>query len=194
MIVLHGGNEFVASSRDADRSWVSVLAGRPLLVWPAASEPRNVPRVLATARTHFLALDVEIRPLVDEGPTRRTCLEDGVGGLAIPGGDPARLLAAVAAAPDPDEVRVILAELAADRLLFGASAGAMLLGAEVVRPDGTYLGRGLGLVRDRVVVPHATPAAVARVGEVVARLDPSGRLAVLPVAEGRIELVPSRED
>lgn len=137
--------------RAGGRVVVTALAGTPGLDYATAT---------ANGVRHFRALgaaDVVGAPDAREDPAGAVAAVRAARLLVLPGGSPPRLLRALRAT-GLDEVIADL--LAADAVVVGSSAGAMVLCAWTVLPGaGAGAGAvavepGLGLVDDVLVVPH----------------------------------------
>jgi cyanophycinase len=156
VVCLQGGAEFGPDCREMDAELLRRADG-PVVVTALAGA---VGREYATANDngvrHFRALgasDVVAAPDAREDPDgalealRRARL------LVLPGGSPSRLLDALRGTGVD---RVVHDLLAADGVVSGSSAGAMVLCGWTVLPDraGPAVERGLGVVPDVLVLPH----------------------------------------
>lgn len=152
LICLQGGREFHPECREMDALLLDAANGGPVVVAPLASRRGfEWDTTGADGVRHFTALgahDVTVAdPDAPEDALSRATL------VVLPGGSPRRLRDAVlgtatgraiaAAADDPD------------RVVMGASAGAMVLCAWTLLPEGKpEVATGLGVVGDFAVVPH----------------------------------------
>lgn len=156
-VCLQGGREFTAGCVEMDRDFVgrteaslaAVLAG-------AARVGDDYSGASARARRHYIALGTEVRIVPDprtdpEGAL--AALDERVDLVVLPGGSPSGLLQVLSG-----ELGRRLIELyASGTSISGASAGAMVLCASMIRPDrGGDTVDGLGLV-DGLALPHWSP-------------------------------------
>ncbi len=154
-VCLQGGREFSAACRPMDAALVA-RAGGPVVVSALAGSPGQDYRMAsANGVRHFEALgarQVVAAPDVREDPEGAMAALRSARLLVLPGGSPARLLDALQSTAAGQAVADLLA---ADGVVMGASAGAMVLCSWTVLPDrGVQVVPGLGLVPDVVVVPH----------------------------------------
>lgn len=154
-VCLQGGREFSAACGPMDAALVA-RAGGPVVVSALAGAPGVDYRTAsANGVRHFAALGgqgVIAAPDVREDPEGAVAALRSARLLVLPGGSPARLLDALQSTAAGQAVADLLA---ADGVVMGASAGAMVLCSWTVLPDrGVQVVPGLGLVPDVVVVPH----------------------------------------
>ena len=174
-VCLQGGAEFSPACRPMDAELVRRQPG-PVVVTALAGAPG---REYATATAHGVAHyrsvgaeDVVGAPDVREDPDgaldalRRARL------LVLPGGSPARLLRVLQGTP----VGTVVTDLhASGGLVMGSSAGAMVLCAWTVLPEGSpTVVPGLGLVPGLLVVPHWSGAPRPDWARAVERGAPAG--------------------
>lgn len=146
LICLQGGNEFSAQCRDMDALLLAAAGGGPVAVLPLASRPgREYDTTAAHAVAYYTSLGATAVTVGEPVGDARL--------IVLPGGSPARLRDALLGTPVAAALED--ASRADDRVISGASAGAMLLCAHTVLPeDGLTAATGLGLVGDFAVVPH----------------------------------------
>lgn len=154
-VLLQGGGEFSLGCRDMDRQLLALAPG-PVVVTALAGAPgREYRTATGNGVDHYRACGAED---VAGAPDVR---EDAPGALAalrrarlvvLPGGSPARLLAALS----ESGIGSLLADLLEQGgAVMGASAGAMVLGSWTVLPGRRLdVVPGLGLVPGIAVVPH----------------------------------------
>lgn len=115
-LFLHGGNEFHADSAEFDQYFVNAIAGLRTGIFPGAStSERDKVATVAFASGYFSLYGIEI---IEITPTQLS----EVDALILPGGSPLKLLNELT--PHRDE----LLELFERGVIYGASAGAMVLG------------------------------------------------------------------
>lgn len=154
-ICLQGGGEFSAACAPMDADLL-VRSGGPVVVTALAGAP-GAEYAAATANgvRHFRALgatEVVAAPDAREHPREALAALRTARLLVLPGGSPSRLLDALRAT---GVEQVIDELLAADGVVLGASAGAMVLCAWTVLPDrDLQVVEGLGVVPDAIVLPH----------------------------------------
>lgn len=155
IVCLQGGGEFSATCRGMDADLVACADG-PVVVSALAGSP-GVDYRTATANgvRHFQevgAADVLGAPDAREDPSGALGVLRSARLLVLPGGSPARLLAALQSTPVGQAVADLLDS---GGVVMGASAGAMVLCDWTVLPDrGMQVVPGLGLVPQTVVLPH----------------------------------------
>lgn len=160
-VCLQGGAEFSARCRDMDADLVRRAGdGRVVVTALAGAVGSDYRTATANGVRHFRAVgaaEVVAAPDAREEPERALEVLRGARLLVLPGGSPARLLAALR---DTGAASVVPALLASGGVVMGASAGAMVLGDWTVLPDrpadegGPSVVRGLGVVPGVVVLPH----------------------------------------
>lgn len=150
LICLQGGGELTPACRDMDAALLDAAGGGPVAVLPLASAPRDYDGTAAEARAHFAALGAAEILVADPGRPHEAAARARL--LVLPGGSPRRLRDALRG-PAGDAVRAAAAD--PERVVSGASAGAMLLCAWTVLPeDGVAVAEGLGAVPDFAALPH----------------------------------------
>lgn len=152
LICLQGGNELTPACRDMDTLLLDAAGGGPVAVLPLASAwGHEYDSTAADAVRHLTALGATEVLVAD--PRAPHEVADRARLLVLPGGSPSRLRAAAFGTPVHEAIRAAAAD--PDRVLMGASAGAMLLCAWTALPEeGLTTGSGLGVVADFAVVPH----------------------------------------
>jgi peptidase E len=146
MLFLHGGHEFHAQSAEFDRIFVDKVNGLRVGVFPGASEcERDRIATLAFARQYFLS-SYGLQ-LSEVHPSDLSSVD----ALILPGGSPVKLLAEVA--PHRNEVAALLKR----GIIYGASAGAMVLGRGFHYGSAWHPALALA---DFEVLVHFTAAAV----------------------------------
>lgn len=160
VLCLQGGNEFGPGCREMDADLLRRAGDGPVVITALAGAQGREYRIAGeNGVRHFRALgaaDVVVAPDVREDREGALAALRGARLVVLPGGSPSRLLDALQSTP----VGALLPELLEDDVVvMGSSAGAMVVCEWTVLPDrrgpkGTAVVRGLGLVPDRVVVPH----------------------------------------
>jgi peptidase E len=116
MLFLHGGHEFYPESAEFDRIFLDKTKGLRVGIFPGASESeRDRLATLAFARKYFSSYGLQ---LSEVHPSDLSSVD----ALILPGGSPVRLLAQTA--PHKNELAALLER----GVIYGASAGAMVLG------------------------------------------------------------------
>ena len=154
-ICLQGGAEFTEPCRPMDAELVRRAPGTVVVTALAGSVGSDYRTATANGVRHFRAVgadDVVAAPDARVDPDAAVAALSSARLLVLPGGSPSRLCAALVDTP----VGALLADLLADGCwVMGSSAGAMLLCAWTVLPEGTpRVAAGLGCVRDALVLPH----------------------------------------
>lgn len=151
LICLQGGGELTPACRDMDALLLDAAGGGPVAVLPLASAPgREHDSTAAQAREHFTALGAA--DVLVANRQRPAAAIERARLLVLPGGSPRRLRDALAGEAG-DAIRAAAAD--PERVVTGASAGAMLLCAWTVLPEnGLEVAAGLGVVADFAVLPH----------------------------------------
>ncbi|HEU0131704.1 MAG TPA: Type 1 glutamine amidotransferase-like domain-containing protein [Mycobacteriales bacterium] len=157
LICLQGGNEFAPGCRDMDAYLLDRAGGGPVAIVPLAGAPgREYDTAGANGARHLTALgatDVTVAPDARTDPAGALAAVDRAALIVLPGGSPRRLREALFGTPLHDALRRAAAD--EGRVVTGSSAGAMLLCAWTVLPEGgATAAEGLGLVADFAVVPH----------------------------------------
>lgn len=170
-LFLHGGNEFHADSAEFDQYFVDTIGGARVGIFPGAStSERDRIATVAFASGYFSLYGIELIEV--RSSELRT-----IDALILPGGSPHKLL---------DELTphlVELQELFERGVIYGASAGAMVLGRGFTLAgswrDGLALGEFEALVHfsgqlpERAGLLYGLPEggglAVAKSGEILAK-------------------------
>jgi cyanophycinase-like exopeptidase len=161
-VCLQGGAEFGSRCRGMDARVLHAAGpGRVVVTALAGARGREHDTANANGVRYYRSLgapDVVAAPDAreDEQAAYDACRSARL--LVLPGGSPARLLDALTTTRVGDAVREVLA---AGGVVSGASAGAMVLCAWTVLPEGGALRvvEGLGIVPWAVVVPHWRPGS-----------------------------------
>jgi len=115
-LFLHGGNEFHPDSAEFDNYFVNVVKDMRIGIYPGAStSERNRIATVAFASGYFTLYGIE---LIEVNPSEFRAID----ALILPGGSPDKLLDELSA--HVSELR----ELFERGVIYGASAGAMVLG------------------------------------------------------------------
>jgi cyanophycinase-like exopeptidase len=158
-VCLQGGGEFSPACREMDAAVLARVDGPVVVTALAGAVGREYATATANGVAHYRALGADVRgaPDVRTDPDGALAALRSARLVVLPGGSPSRLLDALRATP----VGQLVVDLVADGgAVSGASAGAMVLCAWTVLPEGPGGPRavpGLGVVRG-AVVPHWTPA------------------------------------
>lgn len=160
-ICLQGGGEFSPACAQMDADLVRRAGGGRVVVTALAGTPgADYRTATANGVRHFAALQHSGLGAIDvvAAPDVR---EDASGAIeallqarliVLPGGSPTRLREALTSTGAGDAVLALLAD---DGVVMGASAGAMVLCSWMVLPDkGFDVVPGLGAVPDSLVLPH----------------------------------------
>ena len=146
---LQGGSEFHPGCEEMDAALLAAASGRRIVVLPFALRPGRDREQTGTAALRWfqgLGCD-DVRIAADETDDKSFADADV---LVLPGGSPARLLAALR--PHAETLRGLVDDGVA---LIGAGAGAMVLCRWTVLPEGRpSVESGLGLVDVDLVLPH----------------------------------------
>lgn len=154
LICLQGGREFTEACRAMDADVLSLAGAGPVAVLAGAARPgSDYSGACDRARRHYEWLDAEFVTVSDprdDVDAAMDVLTDDLALLILPGGSPDSLREVLSG---PVAERVV--ELHRDGMsISGASAGAMVLCARMIRPDhGADLVDGLGLVGG-LALPH----------------------------------------
>ena len=154
LVCLQGGAEFGAACRDMDADVLARTPLGPVVVLPAASDgPDARSRTGRNAARWFTRLgadEVGVAPDPLDDPTGAAAHLEQAALIALPGGSPSRLLAALAGPVG----HVLRDRHAAGATLWGASAGAMVLCRHTVLPDrDREVVRGLDVMTG-LALPH----------------------------------------
>jgi len=165
VLCLQGGRELTPSCEEMDAAVISRSVGRVVVLSGAARIGSDYASASSRAVAHYRKLGVEIAVVPD--PRTDTigalaALRDDVGLIVLPGGSPGGLLDVLTTIDGGSIGRRLAALWQSGTAVSGASAGAMVMCAQTVRPDrdGGVAG-GLGFV-DGIAVPHWTPGSERR--------------------------------
>ena len=197
-VCLQGGAEFGSRARGMDVRVLARAGAGPVVV-TALAGARGPEYETATANgvryyRSMGASEVLGAPdaRVDDEGAYQACR--GARLLVLPGGSPARLLEALSATSVGRAVREVLA---GGGSVSGSSAGAMVLGAWTVLPDGgrIEIAEGLGVVPWAVVIPHYRVGSpwLAPLRDELAGRGVGDELAILGLPEQSGVLVEGRE-
>lgn len=156
-ICLQGGGEFAPDCREMDAAALERAGGGRVVVTALAGAPgRETATADANGVAYFRSLGADAAAAPDARVDEAAAIEavDSAALLFLPGGSPARLLAAVSTA---GLRAALLRLLERDGVLVGASAGAMVLAGVTLLPERggpPATAAGLGLVPGTVVLPH----------------------------------------
>lgn len=154
MICLQGGGELSPGCREMDRLLLEGLAGPVVVTALAGAVGEDYRRTTARGARYFRDLgakEVVAAPDVRDDPEAALDALRSARLLVLPGGSPARLLAALTST---GAGQVVVDLVASGGRVMGASAGAMVLGTELVLPErGLTVVPGLGVV-PVAVIPH----------------------------------------
>lgn len=184
-VCLQGGGEF-SSCVDMDADLVARAGGGPVVVTALAGAPgQDYRTATANGVRHFAtvgATAVVGAPDVRENPEDALAVLRTARLLVLPGGSPARLLAALRSS---GAGQVVADLLDSDGVVMGASAGAMVLCDWTVLPDrGMRVVAGLGVVPQTVVVPHWSGGREDWLAAVDAAVAPQVSVLGLPEESG----------
>lgn len=203
VVCLHGGGELTESCRALDTVIFDRVPAGPAVVLPVAAAPGAAYERLGRLAADYLAalgVDARLAPDPREVPHGLFAVLAGATVLLLPGGAPSRVRAALAlgigvsgpgaTAEGATTVGEVLAGFAAaGGLVYGASAGGMLLCEWAALPDARSSPReqvpfvaGLGLVRGAFLVPHWS-------GSLRWAVDPPAEVGLLGVPEHSAVLV-----
>jgi hypothetical protein len=173
-LFLHGGNEFHADSAEFDQHFVNVISGAKVGIFPGASvSERDRIATVAFASGYFSLYGIELEELKDLSASALAPID----ALILPGGSPLHLLEK--SLPHRDALDEFL-----DRgVIYGASAGAMVLGRGFTMAGAWHSGLAFGQFEALVHFAGELPArpgllyglpeggglAVARTGEILAK-------------------------
>lgn len=155
-VCLQGGNEFSPECRAMDALLLDRIGAGTVVVVPLAGAPgREHDTAGANAARHFTALGaVDVRVAADARADAAAARAEVAAArlIVLPGGSPRRLRDSLVASGLDDVVRE---RVAGGVAVMGASAGAMVLCATTLIPEGRLTtGPGLGVITDFTVVPH----------------------------------------
>ena len=159
VVCLQGGAEFGTACREMDLEVLRRAGDGPVVVTAlAGASGREYDTATAHGVAHYRSLGAtDVVGAADARSDRDEALAviRSAALLVLPGGSPARLLAALRGTGVGDAVHALLA---AGRVVSGASAGAMVLCAWTLLPErgAPELVEGLGAVPRSVVLPHFT--------------------------------------
>lgn len=171
-LLLQGGDEFHTACRPMDEALLKVAGDGPVVIYPGASEDRNIAAASQHAREYYQSLgaDVSVAPV---DPVAAAAALAPARTIVLPGGSPSLLLSRLEADSGAiaDALRSVLL---AGGAISGSSAGAMVLGALVWLPDSQRVVPGLAIA-PWLVLPHAdaTPTTWLRIADQARTLDPN---------------------
>lgn len=159
LICLQGGREFTDDCQAMDALVLALAGPGPVAVLAGAARPgSDYAGASDRARRHYEQLGADVRAVPDpreDVDAAIDALADDLALLILPGGSPASLLDVLAG---PVAERVVALHHTG-LSISGASAGAMVLCARMVRPGGGVdVVDGLGLV-DGLALPHWSPGS-----------------------------------
>lgn len=184
VVCLQGGAEFGPGCREMDAALVARADGPVVVSALAGAVGREHDTANDNGVRHYRALgaDVVAAPDVRVDPEGALAALRGARLLVLPGGSPARLLAALQTTGVGDVVRDLLAD---GGVVSGSSAGAMVLCDWTVLPDrGLAVERGLGVVPGTLVLPHWSGGREDWLTAVRASVPDGTRLLGLPEQSG----------
>lgn len=187
VVCLHGGAEFQLASVPMDTEVLRLAGAGPVVVLAgAASTGRDYAGAAANGVRHFASLGADARAAPDSRVDRAGALAAIADAkvLVLPGGSPSRLRDVLAG----DVGEAVLALLARGGVVYGASAGAMLLCAWTVLPDtrGRPVVAGLAAVARTAVLPHWSGGRDDWLKGINAVVPSDTRILGLPEASGVI--------
>lgn len=159
MLCLQGGREFTPACREMDLDLMESAGIRTVAVLAGAARVgTDYDGASGRARRHYEGLGATVVVIPDPRSDRDgalTAMADGIDLVVLPGGSPSSLLGVLSGTMH--ERLVALHD--AGTSISGASAGAMVLCAQMVRPDRAGdVTRGLGFV-DGLALPHWSAGA-----------------------------------
>lgn len=166
VLCLQGGRELSPPCTVMDASVLARSDGRVVVLAGAAGIGSDYAGSSARAVAHYRGLGAEVAVVPDpreDISTASAALSDGIGLIVMPGGSPGGLLD-VLTTIDGGSIGRRIAELwQSGAAISGASAGAMVMCTQTVRPgrDSGIAAAGLGFV-DGIAVPHWTPGSERR--------------------------------
>jgi len=164
-LCLQGGRELTPACDVMDTTVLARSDGQVVVLAGAARVGSDYAGASARAVAHYRRLGAQVAVMPDpreDVSAALAALRDGIGLLVMPGGSPGGLLD-VLTTIDGGFIGRRLAELwQSGTAVSGASAGAMVMCAQTVRPDRDGgVAAGLGFV-DGIAVPHWTPGSEGR--------------------------------
>lgn len=156
LLCLQGGREFTDRCVEMDRTVVAAAPGRRVgILAGAARMGSDHDGAVGRASRHYERFDVEMVAVPDpriDAAAGLTALSD-VDLLVLPGGSPSSLLDVLTDLDGGSIGRLLIDRWKAGMVISGASAGAMVMCAHLVRPDRGDVVAGLGLV-EGLALPH----------------------------------------
>jgi len=165
VLCLQGGRELTPPCAVMDATVLTRSDDRVVVLAGAARVGSDYAGSSARAFAHYRGLGAEVDVVPDpreDISTALAALSDGIGLIVMPGGSPGGLLN-VLTVVDGGSIGRRIAELwQSGAAISGASAGAMVMCNQTVRPDRhSGIAAGLGFV-DGIAVPHWTPGSERR--------------------------------
>ena len=165
VLCLQGGRELTPSCEEMDAAVIARSDGQVVVLAGAARVGSDYAGASSRAVAHYGKLGVEVAVVPDprtDAIEALAALRDGIGLVVMPGGSPGGLLD-VLTAIDGGSIGRRVAELwQSGTAVSGASAGAMVMCAQTVRPDRDGgVAAGLGFVAG-LAVPHWAPGSDRR--------------------------------
>jgi len=164
-LCLQGGRELTPACDVMDTTVLARSDGQVVVLAGAARVGSDYAGASARAVAHYRRLGAQVAVMPDpreDVSAALAALRDGIGLLVMPGGSPGGLLD-VLTTIDGGFIGRRIAELwQSGAAISGASAGAMVMCTQTVRPDrDSGIAAGLGFV-DGIAVPHWTPGSERR--------------------------------
>jgi len=165
VLCLQGGRELTPRCEEMDTTVLARSDGQVVVLAGAARVGSDYAGASARAVAHYRKLGAEVVVVPDprdDISASLAALRDGIGLVVLPGGSPGGLLD-VLTAIDGGSIGRRVAELwQSGSAVSGASAGAMVMCAQTVRPDRDGgIAAGLGFVAG-LAVPHWAPGSDRR--------------------------------
>ena len=165
VLCLQGGRELTPPCAEMDATVLARSDGRVVVLAGAARIGSDYAGASQRTVAHYRKLGADVDVVTDPRDDAVQALDglaDGIGLIVMPGGSPGGLLD-VLTTIDGGSIGRRIAELwQSGAAISGASAGAMVLCTQTVRPDGHGgIAAGLGFV-DGIAVPHWTSGSERR--------------------------------
>jgi len=165
VLCLQGGRELTPSCEQMDAAVIARSNGQVVVLAGAAQVGSDYAGASSRAVAHYRKLGAEIVVVPDprdDISAALAALRDDVGLVVLPGGSPGGLLDVLTAVDGGSIGRRIAQLWQSGTAVSGASAGAMVMCAQTVRPDRDGgIAAGLGFVAG-LAVPHWTPGSEGR--------------------------------
>lgn len=155
-IALVGGGEFLPGARELDAWLLERAKDKLVTVVPTAAAKERPDRAVENATRHFDHLDADVRAVMvldrsdAKSPTLAKALRDSTF-IYLTGGDPNYLLTVFR---DSAVWEAIRHAHSMGAILAGSSAGAMILGDEMLVPGSNHPAKALGFFDDLLFIPH----------------------------------------